>query len=231
MIWRQHCGNTTPRRQTCIVNGCKTIQAACNGVTMRGDIVPFSGIGISLSGSRHTQEKVARPSRVWMTHSEEPRVAESGLQLPNETEYSFGAFLWREILPIVKQLNRTVLLNWQSSHNSVYLAVPILIKYCLRVFIRTTRTLIFNTTWINEPFLLCCCRHTVMNNFAGKVALITGKWSLNYSFVEQDSSQTTLCLCVCVCVSMGTKYIKWSNDYTNKVSFGRTPSMAKEWDV
>ncbi len=30
-----------------------------------------------------------------MTHSEEPRTAESGLLLPNETEYSFGGFMAR----------------------------------------------------------------------------------------------------------------------------------------
>ncbi len=51
--WRQH----TTRRQTCIVNGRKTVQVASNDVTMRGDIVPNFGSGLSLSKSRHTQEK------------------------------------------------------------------------------------------------------------------------------------------------------------------------------
>ncbi len=32
-------------------------------------------------------------SHVCMTHPEEPRAAESGLRLPNETEYSFGDFM------------------------------------------------------------------------------------------------------------------------------------------
>ena len=34
-------------------------------------------------------------SRVCMTHPEEPRAAESGLRLPNETECSFGDFMLR----------------------------------------------------------------------------------------------------------------------------------------
>ncbi len=75
-------------------NCSTTVQVASNSVTMRGDIVPFFGSGLSLSRISHTQEKkVAGSSRVCMTHSEEPRAAESGLRLPNETEYSFGDFM------------------------------------------------------------------------------------------------------------------------------------------
>ncbi len=43
-------------------------------------------------------KKVTKSSRVCMTHSEEPRVAESGLRLPNETDlcdYLFGDFMAR----------------------------------------------------------------------------------------------------------------------------------------
>ncbi len=36
---------------------------------------------------------MTKSSRVCMTHSEEPRVAEGGLRLPNETDYLFGDFV------------------------------------------------------------------------------------------------------------------------------------------
>ncbi len=41
-------------------------------------------------GAGTLRKDVAMSSHVGMTHSEEPRTAESGLRLPHETEYSFG---------------------------------------------------------------------------------------------------------------------------------------------
>ncbi len=39
--------------------------------------------------SRTPRKKGTRSSRICMTHSEEPRAAESGLRLPNEIDYLF----------------------------------------------------------------------------------------------------------------------------------------------
>ena len=68
---------------------------ASNGVTMREDIVPFSGSGLSLSRSSHTQEKSGQAVSRLHHSPREPRAAESGVQLPYETEYSFGDFMAR----------------------------------------------------------------------------------------------------------------------------------------
>ena len=37
-------------------------------------------------------------SRICMTYSEEPRTADNGLRLPNETEYSFADFMTRKYM-------------------------------------------------------------------------------------------------------------------------------------
>ncbi len=86
LIWRQHGGNTMTRWQTCIVNGCETVQVASNGVTICGD-KSYHSLAV------HYSFGVARSSLVCMTHSEEPRAAKSGLRFPNETEYSGPSIL------------------------------------------------------------------------------------------------------------------------------------------
>ncbi len=104
MIWTQHGSNTTTRRQTCIVNGHKTVKVASNGVTMRGDIVPQSLAGdYRFQGAGTPRKKVARPSRVCRTHSEEPRAAKrpEWYSAPEWNRVCIHlAILWREILPI-----------------------------------------------------------------------------------------------------------------------------------
>ncbi len=89
---------TTPRQSlTCIVNGRKTVQVASNGVAMRRISYYSLAVDYRFQGAGTPRKKVARPSRVCMTprmtHSEESRAAESGLRLPNKTEYSFGDFM------------------------------------------------------------------------------------------------------------------------------------------
>ncbi len=85
----QHGGNTITLWQKCIVNGCKIVQVASNGVTMHGEIVYFSGSGSSLSRRRHTQEK-SDPVVSYLHDS--LWSAESGFRLPNETNYLIGNF-------------------------------------------------------------------------------------------------------------------------------------------
>ncbi len=89
LIWTQHGGNTITLWQKCIVNGCKIVQVASNGVTMHGEIVYFSGSGSSLSRRRHTQEK-SDPVVSYLHDS--LWSAESGFRLPNETNYLIGNF-------------------------------------------------------------------------------------------------------------------------------------------
>ena len=54
----------------CIVNACKTVQVASNGVTMRG--ISYHSLAVDyFQGAATPRKKVAS---VCMTHSEEPRV-------------------------------------------------------------------------------------------------------------------------------------------------------------
>ncbi len=71
------------------------MQVASDGVTMRGISYHSLAVDYRFQRACTPRKRVARPSRVCMTHSDEPRAAESGLQLPNETEYSFGDFMTR----------------------------------------------------------------------------------------------------------------------------------------
>ncbi len=59
------------------------------------EIVHFSNWQwiIALEEAGTPRKKVTRSSYICMTHSEEPRVAEGGLHLPNETDYSCGNFV------------------------------------------------------------------------------------------------------------------------------------------
>ncbi len=56
----------------------------------------FVDSGLSLwKEQAHPGKKLTSSPRICITHSEEPRVAESDLRLPNETDYSFGDFVAR----------------------------------------------------------------------------------------------------------------------------------------
>ena len=70
-------------------------KVAGNGLTMRVYTVDFSGSGSSLLRSRHLGKMWPMSSCACMAHTEEPRPAESGLWLPNETEVSFRDFMAR----------------------------------------------------------------------------------------------------------------------------------------
>ena len=58
MTCRQHGGNTATRRQTWIVNGCKTVQVASNGATMRGGYrTILSTVAIAFKEQAHPGKK------------------------------------------------------------------------------------------------------------------------------------------------------------------------------
>ncbi len=84
LIWRHHGGNT-------IVNGCKTVQVDGKGVYQCVGIFYTSlAVDYHFQGAGTHRKNVAMSSRACIIHSEEPRMTERGLQLLNETEYSFG---------------------------------------------------------------------------------------------------------------------------------------------
>ncbi len=105
LIRRQHGNNATTLWQKIIVYGCKSGQVASNGVTIRGDMVHFSGSGLLLSRCKHTQEKSG-----WVV----PRLHDSIWRAKSGLIMVFGfrmkltihlAILWCEILTIDLQLN------------------------------------------------------------------------------------------------------------------------------
>ncbi len=109
LIWRHHGGNTTTLWQTCIVNGCKTVQVAGNGVAMHGYILHFSGSGLSLSRSRYTQEKCCHVisclhHSLWRAENDRTRSSAPEWnrifiwQSPPKASVDFYTVIWNQIL-------------------------------------------------------------------------------------------------------------------------------------
>ncbi len=104
-IWSKDNMAATPRLygKSALLMDKMVMVMAGNGVTMPGyiHVVHFSGSGLSLSSSRHTQQKSGHVvsclhDSLWRSSRERPRVVFSSRMKPN----IHLMILWHEILPI-----------------------------------------------------------------------------------------------------------------------------------